>query len=236
MKKRDINWKEISEFLKTPRGKAVAFFGFYFIFFLGIMVLARTGNNHSNINNQYNNNKPYNISFDKILDSNYHFKYEISFDQNSFIYEGDRNGNKELFTLGVDKCYRNEEDYLKNTNGLWLKSDNPYIMKEFLDIHKISSILNVSTYISKTDYESGMKVYNFQVTTNTLVKLFENVLIDLDDGPNEIIFKTDEDGNVNVIKFDLSSYCKYKNLSLDKGEVILNYDRFGEIEEINDPV
>lgn len=233
---KNINCKEILEFLKTPRGKAIAFFAFYLVFFLILMIAVRSGGNTaSSYTTETDSKKPYNISFEKILDNNYHFKYEINLDQNTYVYEGNKNGNKELFTLGVDNFYRKEENFLKNTNGIWLKNDNPYIMNDFLDINKITNIFDSATYISKTDYESGMKVYNFQITTNTLVKLLENIDIDIADIPNEIIVKTDEENSANEIKLDLSSYCKYKNLSSIKGEITLNYDNFGEIEEINDP-
>lgn len=234
MKKQKFDFKEISEFLKTPKGKSMAFFGFYFLFFLVLMILARAGGT-SRINTEYQQTKPYSISFKKIVKGNYHFKYEIKLDENSFLYEGNKNGVKELFLVGNETFYRNDDIFLKESLGVWVKDDNPYMMSEFINIDSIQNIINNATYISKTDYESGMKVYDFQITTNTLVKLFENIDIDIDDIPNEIVVKTDDLDNVNSIKFYLNSYTKYKNFAFNLGEVDLNYDQFGEIEDIKEP-
>lgn len=232
-KNKKINWKEVYAFLKTPRGKAFAFFGFYLIFFIAIMIMARVGGSSNLTSSSYQQNTlSYDFSTTSIENSNYHFKYEYNLDQNSFVYEGDKYGYRELFVFGGDKYYRSGDNYLKDTDGIWIKIDNPYVLPDFLDINIISNILKEATYISKTDYDSGVQLFNFQVSTNTLVKVLENVDIDIDDLPNEIVLSTDTKGNVNNIKFNLDSYCKYKQIS-SLGNITLSYSKFGEIEEIN---
>ena len=235
MKKNNIDYKAIIEFLKTPKGKAVMFFGFYFIFFLILSAMFRSGavNDDSLEKSKNKNNFPFSLG--KIESNNYHFKYSIDMDSKIITYEGDKYNKKELFKFNNLSYYRNDSVFLTNNSNIWVKCDNPYIMYEFIDIDSIKKILSKATYISKTDYESGMKVYNYQISTSTLIKVISNIDVDLDDKPNEIILKTDDRNNVNVIKYDLTSYSKYNKLANNKGEIELNYTKFGEIKKITDP-
>ena len=80
-----------------------------------------------------------------------------------------------------------------------------------------------------------MIVYSYKIENTTLIKLIEKKKIDLDDPVNEITFKTDEDNEVNDIKYDLSSYCKYKKLANKSCSIELEYSNFGKIKEIKQP-
>ena len=232
MNMKNIDYKAIIEFLKTPRGKAFMFFGFYFIFFFILAVLFRMNPDEVEYKKEKKKSSfPFSISM--IESGNYHFKYNYMFDSKTATYEGDRNDSKELFSFNKNNYYRNNDVYLISNNGIWVKSDNPYKLSQFIEISSIKKILKKSKYISKTDYESGMKVYTYQVSTDTLIKLFNNQNIDLDDKPNEIVLKTDKDNNVNVIKFDISSYSKYNKFARNMGQIELNYTKFGEIKEID---
>ena len=235
MKNSNIDYKAILEFLKTPRGKAVMFFGFYFIFFFILSVMFREGTTTSDYDNEKEKKNTLPYSLKMIESNNYHFKYSYDFDNKINIYEGDRYDQKELFSFNNINYYRNDSIFLTNNSNIWVKCDNPYTMYEFIDINSIKKILSKATYISKTDYESGMKVYNYQISTSTLIKLITNKDVDLDDKPNEIIIKTDADDNVNDIKYDLTSYSKYNQLSTNKSEIELYYTKFGEIKQIADP-
>ncbi|MBE6157900.1 MAG: hypothetical protein E7160_03810 [Firmicutes bacterium] len=235
MKKGNIDYKSIIKFIKTPRGKAFLFFGFYLVFFFVLGVMFRT----SAVNDSYDNEEIKKSNFPFLLgqieNNNYHFKYSYDFDGKVNAYEGDKFSKKELFSFKGLNYYRNDDIFLINNSNVWVKCDNPYYAYQFIDISSIKKMIKKATYISKTDYESGMKVYSYQVSTATLVKLVDNIDIDLDDKPNEIILKTDKDNNVNDIKFDLTSYFKYKKVSNIKAEIELLYTNFGEVKELNDP-
>lgn len=233
MKKRDIDYKQVLEFLKTPRGKATMFFGFYIVFFLVLAIMFKMGNSYKN-NIAETEEKELPFSIDNIENGNYHFKYAYELDNKKGIYEGDRKKDQELFTYDNTKYYKNEDNFLTYKSNSWVKSDNPYIMKEFIDIKNIYNIGLKASYISKTEYESGMKVYSYKISTTTLIKLLDKQDIDLDDPVNEVIFKTDKDYEVNDIKYDLSSYCKYKKISNKICKLELEYTKFGKIKKIEE--
>ena len=234
MKNNKIDYKQVKEFLSSPKGKMVAFFGFYFIFFFFLGVVSRMSLATSSDYDTKDVSDKFDFSLEKIKANNYHFKYAIDIDTNKYIYEGDRKDDKALFTFNNESYYQNSDHFLKNTNGIWLKIDNPYVMKEFIDIHYISDVLNKSSYISKTDYESGIKTYIYQISTTTLVKLLDNNDIDLDDISNEIFIKSDENNHVDEIRFTLDSYCQYKNIGTNC-QVDLNYSNFSKVEDRKDP-
>ena len=87
---------EIKELMKTPRGRAILFFGAYLLFFLFIAIFARTGGT-SNINKKYESGSPLDFSLNGIEKSNYKFKYEVNIDGVISKYEGSSTVNNWLF-------------------------------------------------------------------------------------------------------------------------------------------
>ena len=132
--------------------------------------------------------------------------------------------------------YKNSLEYFKNNNGLWIKTDNPYLYEEFLDYNKISDIFVDASYISKTEFESGEAIYNFQIATANIVEKLDKTDIDIEDIPNDIKFSTDSEGQINKIELNLSSYGKYKNICNNTFLITLNYSDFGNISEIVSPI
>jgi len=226
---------KVKEFLGTPQGKPALFFGFYFIFFLVLIILVRTNSssNNSVINTDSSVDLPFSLT--KIENGNYHFSYSFNIDSNVYLYEGDKSDYKELFSFNNIKYYRSDSIFLSNVDNKWIKVDNPYILSDFIDINNISSILKNSTYVSKTDYDSGMVVYDYRVSTPTLVKILNNDYIDLDDAVNEIIVKVDENNDVSTIIFNFSSYGLYSKIAFDQLDIELNYSNYGNVNDISDP-
>ncbi len=230
---KNVDMEKVIEFLKTPRGKACLFFGFYLIFFIVLMFMFRVDDSSSKNKSNVDNNLPFSLS--NIENDNYHFKYTYKIDDKEYVYEGDKNNGVELFEYNKEKYYSSGDDFLSNKQNIWSKVDNPYIIKEFIDISAIKSIVEKASLVSKTEYESGMIVYSYKIATTTLIKLIEKKKIDLDDPVNEITFKTDEDNEVNDIQYDLSSYCKYKKIANKSCSIELEYSNFGKIKEIKQP-
>lgn len=234
MKKKKIDYKQIIEFLKTPKGKATAFFGFYFVFFLVLAILFRT---HSSLDTEYDisTKKELPFSISKIKSGNYHYKYTNLYDNNSDNYEGDKNGTKELFKANDIEYFKDGDIYFTNNSNVWVKTDNPYRIEPFILINNIEKIAEKAKFISKTEYESGMNVYTYQISTTSLLKIIDKEKVDLDDPVNEIVFKTNENNEVNDIKYDLTSYYKYKNVSTKNNTIELEYSNFGKVKDIKQP-
>lgn len=225
----------LKELMSTPKGKAIVFFGAYVIFFMIIAIFARVGGNNSN--RVYESGSGYQFSLTNIESNNYKFNYKINVDGNLFEYNGSRTSNEALFSDNnlVDH-YFNGDVYFSKINGVWINVSNPYKYSEFLDVENISKLLENATYVSKTTYESGRDVYNFSISSATISKLFENVDLDIEEIPNEIMISVDENNYVHEVKFTLDSYCKAKELCVNNMSIDLNYEQYGEVEEITSPL
>ncbi len=226
--------KEISE---MKNGKAILFFGFYFIFFLILILFLKFSEKNplSSAEKYEKGNKGYIFYMNKILDKNFKYVFTISLDGIKYTYVGQKNDNKELFNYNGKEYYRSENDFFRNDN-IWLKTENPFIFKEFLDISIISKIIEKSSYESKTSFENGKQSYNLLISSNTLNKLLNNVDSDFLEEPNKINISTLEDKNVNNIEFNLDSYCYLNNLCKNSLVIKLEYFDFGGISEIVSPI
>lgn len=234
--------KEIKEFIKlikelskTPKGRKILFFSGYAIFFVILILVLRFSEEKPYYSNlDYEKGSSYDINF-KELD-NFSYTYNINLDNVLTEVVGEKNLDKELFKLNGNSYYREGEMYFINNGNLWLKSDNPLKFAYFLELDNIDKIIEKSTFISKTEYESGKDSYNFEISSNTLISLISNLDTDYDDKPNTIVVNSDENGNISEIKFELDSYCinnKECNNSLD---IELYYDSIDEIKEIKSPI
>lgn len=238
MKKKFNSFKEIINNLKsTARGKAVLFFSCYLIFFI-ILFIIISSSSRTILGGEFE--KSHNGEFDitKITNNNYTYKYSINIDVLEHDFLGERTNYLELFEYNNNEYFKNNEDKIIyiNDNNKWIVCDNPNGFDYFTNIDNIKKLVESSTYISKTDYESGKQTYNYEISTTTIEKIKNNVDIDLDDKPNEIVFSTDEEGNVNKIKLNLDSYGKYNKICIKYFSIELEYDNFGKIDDIKNPI
>lgn len=239
MKERIEQFKDLIKRLKsTDRGRALLFFCVYLIFFLFVFIFIRTaGRVHLNRNDFESGNQ---ISFnvEKIKSNNYSYNYTVTVDVNDYEYSGKRNDKYELLEYEDNKYFINHSDnsVLKYENLQWVSSNNPNDFSYFVDVDNILELAENSTYLSKTDYESGKITYTYEISTTTIEKIINDVDIDLDDKPNELVFSTDEDGNVVSVKMKLDNYGKYKGNCKKYLEIEIEYDDFGEIKEIENPI
>ena len=231
-KKKEFNFKELTS---TPRGKAMVFFGIYLIFFLIIAVAARVGGTNST-SKKYEVGSKLQYSLSSIETNNYKFTYTLEIDGNSKVCSGDKFATKELINCTDGSYYGDNENYFINNNDVWIRSNSPYLYDDFYDISNIKSLIKQATYVSKTDYDSGMDVYEFSLSSATITKFFENVDMDIEEVPNVVLLSTDEDGNVNEIKFKLNSYCVHKGICYNSMVIDLFYESFGEVEDIVSPL
>lgn len=239
MKKKIEQLKEIINNLKkTDRGRALLFFLGYLIFFIIVFIFIQTSSRVNISRSDYEKGSLINFNVDKIKANNYSYKYTISIDVNDYEYTGSRNEDLEMFSYNDNnyfRDYKNNKIYKKDNNK-WIEINNPNDLDYFTKIDNILEFANSSTYISKTDYESGKVTYNYEISTTTIEKIINDLDIDLDDKPNELIFSSDEEGNVVNIKMKLDSYGKYKKYSKKYLTVELEYDDFSEVDIIKNPI
>ncbi len=216
----------IKEVRKTPRGRAVLFFAFYFVVFALLFTII-SFKSPSNRDNDYESGRPYSFDISSISKDNYHFEHTIIKDGTKYIYVGDRCNKKERFTFNKKEYYYDGNKYYVDDKEVI----DPYLYPEFKDIENIGLLISSATFDSKTDYQSGNTKYNFLISSNTINSIINNKETDIDEKPNDITIDKNTDGIVDEIIYHLDSYCKSDKSCKKSLEINLTYDKFGEIEE-----
>lgn len=218
----------IKELRKTPRGKGILFFAFYFVVFLVLIIIIKLNGDNVYKEKEYEAGRPYSFDTTYLENNNYHFEYIITKDDKKYIYIGDKYNDKELFQFNNKEYFYDGEKYYVDKKEV----TNPYLYPELIDIVNIKTLLELATYDSKTSYESGLTKYNFLLSSNTINANVYSKNTDIDEVPNSITIGTNSSDIMDEITYHLDSYCKYDSNCKDKLEINLSYDKFGEIEEI----
>lgn len=232
-------WIEIiKELKKTSKGKAVLFFGGYLIFFIVVILFVKFSSRSTTLPSDYEKGKSSGkeISIDKLVQNNYLFTYKINLDGKEYIYNGKRNKDIELFQFNNKTYYKNEDTYFSKNNELWVKVDNPYVFGDFIDSGKIIPIIEMASLESKTTYEDGRSSINMLISTNTLNQKLNNIDSDFFEEPNKITLIANKNNEIDEINYDLSSYCTLNKLCQNSLKITLNYEMYGEIKNIENPV
>ena len=235
MKKKNVETEQnqaIKEFLKTPRGKGLAFFGFYFLFFLFIAILSRSGGSSKSLKAsdfEQGNSKP--VYVESLNLKNYEFIYTVTIDQNVYQYKGQRYLNKMLFEYNNQKYYYDGEKYYKQ-DGKWIECEDSLAFRDLLNLDQVNLLLDVASYESMTTYESGKINYNYLLSSNTIFSVLKGINTDYFEEPNSIIVGVNEDNIVEKVSFQLDSYGYFSQICSNKFMISVEYDNFGGIEEI----
>ena len=89
---------------------------------------------------------------------------------------------------------------------------------------------------SKTTYEDGRSSINMLISTNTLNQKLNNIDSDFFEEPNKITLIANKNNEIDEINYDLSSYCTLNKLCQNSLKITLNYEMYGEIKNIENPV
>ncbi|MBQ6324343.1 MAG: hypothetical protein IJI22_05885 [Bacilli bacterium] len=228
--------EKLKEIRNSPKGGAIFFFGFYFFFFVLVFLLMNVGQRKPLLLKNYDDNKKNSFNVGYLTNKNYNFTYNIYLDNILYQYVGKQNGDKVLFDFNGKNYYVEDNNYYVYENGTWTNTDNPYVVdSSFFDVDKLVDLITLSSFEAKTEYESGKVVYNFLISSNTINQYMYNVDSDFLENPNKLIVSV-ENNSVNNIVFYLDSFCTLNNICRESLKIELDYNNYGEIEEINNPI
>lgn len=221
----------IKSLSKTPRGKGILFFGFYFVFFIVIAIAARIGGN-SNFKD-VNNRNTSDFTVSGYNGDNYAFKYTIYLDDNTYEVKGSKIGLQSKFTIDDKEYYKNGLNYYVNNNSEWKYLEN--INNYLTIIDNIDDIISNASYLAKTEYQSGQEVYIYQIDSNSISNIINNTNYNAEEDSNEITITINDD-RINSVLLDLNSYCTTTNSCDDNMKIVLEYSGFELQEEIINPL
>ncbi|MBR4617720.1 MAG: hypothetical protein IKO49_00165 [Bacilli bacterium] len=229
---------------QNPFLKQIIFFGFYFLFFVVIIIFLRIS--FKSISTKEVSIRKtgygYDYKLDRIMNENYHFKFKENYDGVETIYEGDLLGDEiSLFKSGtqaMEYYIKKDKAYLKDGNLFtWNETTNPMIFYDFVIPSNLNKIIKRAKYVSKTDYiDSKKKTFTYSIANEKIIDILglekrENDVLD-----NTIVVSILDNGKIDSINLDLTNYYKYSNETLKNYNLTFSYSKFDQIEEIANPI
>lgn len=229
----------------TDPNKQIAFFGFYLVFFIVIIFLLRNGyksQEQKTTTNNSLNGYGYDYKLTGITNNNYHFIYKENKNDVETIYEGDILKDTISITksgeIATNYYVSKDKTYVKDNNLLtWSEIENPIMFKDFYKSGNIQSIISKAQYVSKTDYmKESILQFGYTISNNDIRSILNQQEIEGDEGRNAIVIVTDKKGTIKSVNFELTSYYKNIDPTINKYVLSFNYSKFNEIKEITNPI
>ena len=164
---------------EVKRKKAIAFFGFYLLFFIFLFIWMKSYGSNTR-NEEIKEDTEITYKTDMIENNNYTYVFEIEEDNNTYSYKG----------------IRDDENY----------EVSEYKYKFFLDIYNIKKLIKNSKYLYKTDNNNEIS-YKYEIDSKTLSNMLQDGKT-VENGINNIIVYVDSTNNAYKIELDFSNYMK----------------------------
>ena len=241
-KEKEETKKVVKNLLKSERGRAILFFLFYFVFFLVIILMARTNlsnNKKNNTKNESTTSIKADYDLKKLEEGNYRFTREETRNTIKTIFTGEANGGRSSFLMtsdtGIKNFFSYNDIYLEKENNSYKVSVNPYLYPRLNDYSTIKKILDIAHLKAKTTYENGNTIYQYEISSTSLLSIMDNKEVDLDDQVNLISLTTDENKNVVEIIYQLDSYHSYNYNVVESLTIKIDYSDYGKVKELEIP-
>lgn len=245
-KKKEENkdkYNALANYKGDPMKMQFAFFGFYFIFFLIIVLLLRTGykNNAENPKDTKTGYKN-DYTLTELGDNNYHFVYKEELNNEVYIYEGDLLEKQMTFVKSGNPSHtyyaNNEKFYVKDNNLLtWSESNNPINFYAFVMPYNLVRFITKGEYISYLTYvDTNEKAFNYEITNNRIREVLDLETLPNDNSTTKIVVTATENKKIKTIEMDLTNYYKLINPNINKYVITIGYSKIGKIEEIANPI
>ncbi len=241
-KEKEETKKVVKNLLKSERGRAILFFLFYFVFFLVIILMARTNlsnNNKNNTKNESTTSIKADYDLKKLEEGNYRFTREETRNGIKTVFTGEANSGRSSFLMtndtGIKNFFSYNDIYLEKENNAYKVSVNPYLYPRLNDYSTIKKILDTAHLKSKTTYENGNTIYQYEISSTSLLSIIDNKEVDLDDLVNLISLTTDENKNIVEIIYQLDSYHSYSYNVVETLTIKVNYSDYGKVKELEIP-
>ena len=225
----------INTLKKDSKGRAILFFGFYVIFFLGVILLVRFSSRNRTVASDYETSGGFHRPVQATIVDNYQFQYNINLDNIEYLYIGSKYQKEREFNFNNKKYYSNG-DYYFVLNDTWEKTDNPFYFYEFLKDEVYMNLMNVGYLESTTSYDSGKIVYHYVIATDTLTKEINETQTDIADDGNTMMIHMDDGEHISKIVYQLDSYCRVMNYCKNSLKIEMDFDQIGEVKEIKNPI
>ena len=214
--KRKERKQKVKDFLAVKRNKALVKLGFYFLFFLIIILYIRFASRKTTYVPSPSLPDTITTSISNINIDNYEF--DINYQINDEIYhiKGQKYGDKYSFTYNDALYYYDKDLYMIGDEKILIEpNDMSYLL--MLDAKKIYNFLYNATY----NYRQEDANHNITINSFISISDFSKLLGKQEEGNAKITFDTHEKNDVlTSIDIDLSNYFKSDLITSFKVNII----------------
>ena len=190
----------------------------YAIFFIGVIIFVREGNNISNNNINTSDNL-----FISQINDNYSYDIKININDNNYEYIGKVLG----YNSTIEKKDSNTDEYFYKKNDKYYKldQDNGYILSNKNDIYNIISydymdINNIKEYIKTSNNDNGIyKVKISDIILNSSSSDYITIKLD----------------NINnTIEIDYTNLLRINDNNITKAIVTITYSNINKLNSLEE--
>lgn len=211
--------------------KTIVFFAFYVVFFIVVFCVIFLGGKKDYLKQEY---EPGNTLYEPgIGNTNFVFDYKVTLNGVLHDYYGKRYGDVEAFKYNNLDYYFDGEQFLVNKDT-WIKTDNPYVYYEFLNLEKISTLLQNITYMNEKELDNGDVELYYLVSSNTINQDLYGNNTDYDEEPDSITVLVG-DNNIKKITYKLDHFCSHRD-NCKSLMIEMNFEMYGSVSEIDNPI
>jgi len=214
--------------------KTILFFGFYIIFFIVLFLVIIFGGKRDYLLQEYEKGITQEDP-EGVLSRNYLYDYKVTIDGVIHDYYGKRYEDQESFKYNNHDYYRENDDFYV-LNGSWVKCENPYLSYNFLYLENLAKILQQASLMESKVLDDGSHEYHYLVSSNTLMQILHQENTDYDEVPDSLEMYTNEKNYVTKIVYHLDHYCVHKATCKSSLTIEMNFELFGEVQKIDNPL
>lgn len=190
----------------------------YAIFFIGVIIFVRVGNNISNNNINTSDNL-----FISQINDNYSYDIKININDNNYEYIGKVLG----YNSTIEKKENNKDEYFYKKNDKYYKldQDNGYVLSNENDIYNIISydymdINNIKEYIKISNNDNGIyKVKISDIILNSSSSDYITIKLD----------------NINnTIEIDYTNLLRINDNNITKAIVTITYSNINKLNSLEE--
>lgn len=190
----------------------------YAIFFIGVIIFVRVGNNISNNNINISDNL-----FISQINDNYSYDIKININDNNYEYIGKVLG----YNSTIEKKENNTDEYFYKKNDKYYKldQDNGYILSNKNDIYDVINydymdINNIKEYIKTSNNDNGIyKVKISDIILNSSSSDYITIKID----------------NINnTIEIDYTNLLRINDNNITKAIVTITYSNINKLNSLEE--
>ena len=190
----------------------------YAIFFIGVIIFVRVGNNISNNNISTSDNL-----FISQINDNYSYDIKININDNNYEYIGKVLG----YNSTIEKKENNKDEYFYKKNDKYYKldQDNGYVLSNENDIYNIISydymdINNIKEYIKISNNDNGIyKVKISDIILNSSSSDYITIKLD----------------NINnTIEIDYTNLLRINDNNITKAIVTITYSNINKLNSLEE--